>query len=85
MQALPVIGQLDDGLDLSPQRLRGHEAIQIKHLFPREHVVHGAAQFVGEHSERFGFAVFVFEFHKVRFPRLALANEKDGRFGKGPA
>ena len=54
-------------------------------MFPREHVIHGAAQFVSEHRERFGFAVFVFEGGKLRFARLTLANEEDRRFGTGPA
>ena len=38
-----------------------------------------------QHGERFGFAVFVFEFGEIRFPRLTLAEEEDGGFGKGPA
>ena len=84
-QALPVVGQLDGGLCLSPQRLRGHKALEVKRLFPREHVIHGAAQLVGEHGERFGFAVFVFEFRKILFPRLTLADEEHGGFGKRPA
>ena len=84
-KALPGVGQLDRGLRLSPQRLRGHKALEIKRLFPREHVIHGAAQLVGEHGERFGFAVFVFEFRKILFPGLTLADEEDGGFGKGPA
>ena len=79
------MSQLGDGLCLSPQRLRGHKAVESKRVFPREHVIHGAPQLVGEHSERFGFAVFVFEFGKIRFPRLTLADEEHGGFGKGPA
>ena len=79
------MGQLDDGLRLSPQRLREDKTLEIKRLFSREHVVHGAAQLMGEHGQRFGFAVFVFEFSEVRFPRLTLADEKHGRFGKRPA
>ena len=85
MRALPVIGQLDDRLRLSPQRLRGHKAIQIKRLFPREHVVHGPAQLVGEHGQRFGFAVFVCKCGAILFPWLTLADEEDGGFGKRPA
>ncbi len=81
----PCVGQLDGGLRLSPQRLRGHKALQIKRLFPREHVIHGAAQLVGEHGERFGFAVFVFECGKILFPRLTLADKQHGGFGKSPA
>jgi hypothetical protein len=59
--------------------------LEVKRLFPRAHVIHGPAQFVSEHSERFGLAVLVFEFGKILFPRLTLANEEDGRFGKRPA
>ena len=79
------MGQLGGGLRLSPQRLRGDKALEVKRLFPREHVIHGPAQLVGEHGQRFGFAVFVFEFGKILFPRLTLADEEDGGFGKGPA
>ena len=79
------MSQLGRGLELSPQRLRGDKALEVKRLFPREHVVHGATQFVGEHGERLGFAVFVFEFSEVRLPRLTLANEEDSGFRKGPA
>ena len=71
-QALPVIGQLDGGLRLSPQRLRSHKALEIKRLFPREHVIHGPAQFVREYGQRFGFAMFAFEFCKILFPRLSV-------------
>ena len=84
-RALPSAGQLDDGLRLSPQRLRSHKALEVKRLFPREHVVHGAAQLMREYRQRFGFAVFVFEFSEVHLPRLTLADEKHGRFGKRPA
>jgi hypothetical protein len=59
--------------------------VQIKRLPPREHVVHGPAQLVGEYGQRFGFAVFAFEFGEIRFSRLALADEEDRRFGKRPA
>jgi hypothetical protein len=72
-QALPVVGQLDGGLRLSPQRLRGDKALEVKHLFPREHVVHRTAQLVCEYGERFGFAMFVFEFRKIFFARLIVA------------
>jgi hypothetical protein len=71
-RAPPVIGQLDDRLRLSPQRLRGHKAMQIKGLFPREQVVHGAAELVRQHGERFGFAVFTFPFGKVLLARLVV-------------
>jgi hypothetical protein len=37
------MSQLGHGLCLSPQRLRGHKALEIKGLFPRKHVVHGPA------------------------------------------
>jgi hypothetical protein len=40
---------------------------------------------VGEHRERFGFAVLVFECGEIRFPGLTLAEEEDRRFGKCPA
>ena len=46
MQALPVVGQLDGRLRLSLQGLRGHKAIKVKRLFSRQHVIHGARQFV---------------------------------------
>ena len=59
-QAPPVVGQLDRGLHLSPQGLRGDKALEIKRLFPREQVVHRTAQLVREYGERFGFAVLVF-------------------------
>ena len=85
MRALPSVGQLDHGLRLSPQRLRGHKALEIKGLFPREQVIHGAPQLRCKYRERFGFAVFVFEFGKIRFPRLTLADEEHGGFGKRPA
>ena len=70
--ALPVVGQLGGGLRLSPQRLRGYKPIQIKGLFPREHVIHGPAQLVREHGQRFGFAVFMFQFRKILFARLIV-------------
>ena len=79
------MSQLDHGLCLSPQRLRSHKAVEIKRLFPREHVIHGPAQFVGEDGQRFGFAVFVFESSKIFFPGLTLAEEEDSGFGTGPA
>ncbi len=59
--------------------------MEIKRLFPREHGGHGAAQLVGEYGQRFGVAVFVFEFRKILFPGLTLADEEDSGFGKGPA
>ena len=59
-KAQPCMSQLGQGLCLSPQRLRSHKAVEIKRLFPREHVIHGAAELVREYRERFGFAVFVF-------------------------
>ncbi len=79
------MSRLDRGLGLSPQRLRGHKGLEVKGLFPREQVVHGLAQLMGEHGERLGFAVCVFEFHRVCFPGLALPNKEDRGFGKGPA
>ena len=79
-----MVGQLGGGLGLSPQRLRGHEALEVKRLFPREHVIHGARQLVPEDRQSFRFAVFVFEFREIRFSRLALADEEDRRFCKRP-
>ena len=64
--------QLDYGLGLSPQGLRSDKALEIKRLFPREHVIHGAAQLMREHGQCFGFAVFVFEFHEEFFVGLIL-------------
>ena len=72
-QAPPVIGQLDRGLRLSPQRLRGDKAREIKCLFSRAHGVPGPRQFVREHGERLGFAVLAFECGAIRFPQLVLA------------
>ena len=60
MQALPVVGQLGRRLHLSPQRLRGHKASEIKRWFPREQVVHSTGQLVREYGQGFGFAGFVF-------------------------
>jgi len=60
-------------LHLSPQRLRGDKALEIKRLFPREHVVHGPAQLVGEYGERFRFAVFMFQFRKILPAGLVVA------------
>ena len=85
LKVRPIGGQLDGRLGLSPQRLRGDKALQIKRLFPREHVIHGPTQLMGEHGERFGFAVFLFQFRKILFPRLTLADKEDRGFGKGPA
>jgi hypothetical protein len=72
-QALPSVGQLDGGLRLPPQRLRGDKAIKVKGLFAREHVVHRPAQLVREHGQRFSFAVFVCQFRKILLARLILA------------
>ena len=64
-QALPVVGQLGGRLCLSPQRLHGNKALEVKRLFPREHVVHGARQLVPEYRQGFGFAVLVFQFREI--------------------
>ena len=72
MQALPVVGQLDGRLRLSPQWLRGNKTLEIKRLFPREHVVHGARKLVAEDRQGFGFAVFVFEFRKIFLAKMIL-------------
>src|SRR5262245_13183391 len=61
LKAQPWVRQLGRGLALSPQGLRAHKAVEVKHLFARKHVVHGATQLMGEHGQRFGFAMFVFE------------------------
>jgi len=79
------VSQLGGGLCLSPQRLRSHKALEIKRVFPREHVIHSPAQLMGEHGQRFGFAVFLFEFGEILFPQLVLAYEEDRGFRKGPA
>ena len=72
MWALPCVGQLDRRLRLSPQRLRSHKTIQVKGVFPREQVVHGASEFVREYRERFGFAVFVFKLRKILLAGLIV-------------
>ena len=72
MQALPVVGQLGSRLRLSPQRLRGNKTLEVKRLFPREHVIHGTRELMPEDGEGFGFAVFVFEFHEILFSQLVL-------------
>ena len=72
MQALPVVGQLGGRLYLSPQRLRRNKALEVKRLFPREHVIHGACELVPEYRQGLGFAVFVFEFREILFPQLVL-------------
>ena len=72
-KALPSVGQLDRGLCLSPQRLRRDKALEIKRLFPREHVVHRPAQLVREYRERLRFAVFMFQFRKILLAGLIVA------------
>ena len=67
------MGQLASGLRLSPQGLRGDNALQSNRLFPREQVIHGSAQLVREYGERFGFAVFVSSFRKIFFAGLIVA------------
>lgn len=78
------MSQLGQGLGLSPQRLRGDKAREVKRLSPREHVIHSAAQLMGEHGQGFGFAVFVFEFRKIGFARRTLADKQHSGFRKGP-
>ena len=85
LKVRPLSGQLDNRLCLSPQRLRSHKAVEIKRLCPREQVIHGPAQLVGENSQRLSFAVLVFEFGKIFFARLTLPDKEDRGFGKGPA
>ena len=85
LKALPSVGQLDHGLSLSPQRLRRNKTLEVKRLFPREQVIHGTAQLVGEHGQRLGFAVLVFEGGNIRFSGLALPNKEYGGFRKRPA
>ena len=70
------MGQLDGGIGLSPQRLRGHKTREVKRVFPRAHVVHGPAELVGEHGQGFGFAVLVCQFGKI----LWLSDISRGRF-----
>jgi hypothetical protein len=72
MSALPLVGQLGGRLYLSPQRLRRDKALEVKRLFPREHVVHGARQLVAEDRQGFGFAVCVFEFRKIFLTKMIL-------------
>jgi hypothetical protein len=79
------VGQLDPGLRLSPQRLRGHKALKSKGLFPRAQVLPGPPQLVGEYGEGLGCAVLVLEFGEIRFPELILPDKEDGRFRKRPA
>ena len=78
------MSQLGGGLCLSPQRVRGDKALQIKRVFPRAHVIHGPTRLVRESGERFGFAVLVFECGKIRLPRLTLPEEEDRRFRTRP-
>lgn len=73
MQALPVVGQLGGRLYLSPQRLRRNKALEVKRLFPREHVIHGTRKLVPEDCQGFGFAVFVFQFRKVFLAGLIVS------------
>jgi len=72
MSALPVVGQLGGRLPLSPQRLRRNKTLEVKRLFPREQVIHGARQLVPEDRQGFGFAVLVFEFREILFSQLGL-------------
>ena len=71
-QARPEVGQLERRLGLSPQLGRGDKALQIERLLPRQHRIDSARQFVREHGEGFGLAVFVFGFGKRRFAELML-------------
>jgi len=71
-KALPCVGQLDGRLCLSPQGLRSDKAIEIKRLLPRKHVIHGPRQLMRQHGQRFGFAVFTFEFGEILFAGLVL-------------
>ena len=48
-------------------------------------IIHGACELVGQHGERFGFAVLVCQFRKIVFAGLVLSQEEDGRFRTGPA
>ena len=83
-RALPFVGQLDRRLGLSPQRLRGDKALEIKRLCARAQVIHGAAQLVGEYGQRFGFAVLVLKGGEIFFSGLTLADKEDCRFRKRP-
>jgi len=84
-KALPYVGQLDYGLHLSPQRLRSHKALEVKRLFPREHVIHRPAQLVREYGQRCGCAVFLCQLRKIFFARLLLASAQYRRCGTRPA
>jgi hypothetical protein len=59
--------------------------VEIKRLFPRAQVIYGPPQLVRAHGQRCGCAVFLCQFRNIVFPRLTLAEEKHGRFGKRPA
>ena len=77
------MSQLGHRLSLSPQRLRSHKALEIKRVFPREHVIHSPAQLMGEHGQGFSLAVLVCPCGEIFFAGLTLAEEAAGRFGKG--
>ena len=79
------MNQLDGRLGLAPQRVRGHQAVEIKRLFPRAQVIHGAPSLVSEPSARFSLAMCVFECGKIGFPRLALTDQEHGGCGTRPA
>ena len=72
MQALPVVGQLGGRLRLSPQRLRGNKALEVKRLFPREHVIHSACELVPEYRQSLGFAMFLCQFRKIFLAEVIL-------------
>jgi len=72
-KALPPGGQLDGRLPHSPQRLRGHKALPVKGLCPREHIIHGPRQLVGQHGERFALAMFAFQLGEILFAGVVLA------------
>ncbi|HEV8718562.1 MAG TPA: hypothetical protein VGX03_37800, partial [Candidatus Binatia bacterium] len=84
-KALPVVGHLDGGLRLSPQGLGGHNAIEVRGVVPRKHIIHGACQCMRQHGEGFGFAVLGCECRKRLLAWLMLPSEEPGGFGKGPA
>jgi hypothetical protein len=72
-QALPCVGQFDGRLGLSPQGLCSDKALESKRLRPRQQVIHGPRQLMGEHGQRCGFAVLVVECGKILLAQLVLA------------
>ena len=53
--------------------VRENEASESKRVCPREQVIHGPRQLMGQHGEGVALAVFAFQFDEVLFARLILA------------